>query len=145
MQRIGRMDEIRVVLAELHQAQTTAALCLSKLQELSATDLDTGAPIRAATPFADPTSFCIVWRNRSCHLGSTTSFKLFARLLRRANHYVSYDHLLRDVWSCNVKSDDTIRSAVRQLRRKLSSARMGPLARAIKGEGQHYGLFLTSS
>jgi hypothetical protein len=37
---------------------------------------------------------------------------------------------------------DTVRSVVRELRRKLVRANMRPLPDAIRGQGRHYGLIL---
>jgi DNA-binding winged helix-turn-helix (wHTH) protein len=65
-----------------------------------------------------------------------------ARLLRRPNQYVSYDYLLQDVWQNQKKSDHTVRSAIRELRTKLTRAGMPQLASALKGQGRHYGLIL---
>jgi DNA-binding winged helix-turn-helix (wHTH) protein len=50
--------------------------------------------------------------------------------------------LLHDVWECGVKSPDTIRSAVRNLRKRLSEAGMDELAAKIRGTGGRYGLML---
>jgi DNA-binding response OmpR family regulator len=145
MLRAERLDEIRGTLRELAQAQTTAALCVSELEELVATDVAVEPSSAQPSPRADESKFCVVLGRRTCHLGHTNSFRLFVRLLRRTNHYISYDHLLRDVWHSDVKSPETIRSAIRQLKTKLECANMRGLARAIKGQGRHYGLMLHRS
>jgi hypothetical protein len=137
-----RIEQIRLALAELSRAQMTAALCVSQLQDLVALDDAGSRPHKSDVPRADETTFCIIWRKRRCYLGHTKRFHLFARLLRRINQFVSYDHLLRDVWHGDVKSPQTIRSAVRELRRRLVRAKMHRLAEAIRSEGQHYGLIL---
>jgi hypothetical protein len=137
-----QLEAIRQTLTELVQAQMTAALCVSRLQELVASDADVFAPTSGTMPWADETRFCVTCGKRSCHLGRTKCFRLFTRLLRRVNHFVSYDHLLRDVWDGDVKSPDTVRSAVRELKAKLIRARMRRVANAIRGEGRHYGLML---
>jgi DNA-binding response OmpR family regulator len=145
MLRIERLDAIRGTLKELAQAQTTAALCLSELEELVTIDGSIDPSNGKSLPRADESKFCVIFGQRTCHLGHTNSFKLFVRLLRRADHYISYDHLLRDVWRSDVKSPETIRSAIRQLKTKLECAKMRRLAQAIKGQGRHYGLMLQRS
>jgi hypothetical protein len=142
MLQTERLEAIRDTLKELAQAQTTAALCLSELEELVATDAGIDASIGQPLPRANESKFCVVLGQRTCYLGHTNSFRLFVRLLRRADHYISYDHLLRDVWQSDVKSPETIRSAIRQLKTKLERANMCRLAHAIKGQGRHYGLML---
>ena len=83
----------------------------------------------------------VTWHGKACPLRQTTLFRLFARLLRRPNAYVSYEELLADVWG-GVKADGTIRSAVRHLKRRLADAGMRELADAIEGRNQHYVLLL---
>jgi DNA-binding response OmpR family regulator len=140
MNHAERLEAIRQVLSQLAQSNLTQAICVSQLQDLVKTDLD-GIPT-STLPRADESRFCVVWGRRTCHLGHTRSFHLFARLLRRANQYVPLDHLLRDVWGGDRRSSDTVRSAVRQLKQKLVRARMPQLAKAIRGQGRHYGLIL---
>jgi len=137
-----QISAIRQILSELSQAHLRAALCISQLDELVAIDCDVEVPNGQLIPRVDESKFCIAWRGRSCFLGHTKSFHLFICLLRRANRYVSYDHLLRDVWNGDVKSPDTVRSAIRELKKRLSRARMGRLAQLISGQGKHYGLIL---
>jgi hypothetical protein len=137
-----RMEVFRNTLSELDQAHITTAFCLGRLQEL--VSMDDPAPIEGRSlPCMDESSYCVVWKRQRCRLGHTTSFKLLARLLRRPNQYVSYDHLLRDVWQDRVVSRQTIRSAIRLLKMKLARANMRSLAQAIEGHGQHYGFMLT--
>ena len=140
--RTERLEVIRNILNELAHAHTLAAVCLSQLEELLATD--TAAEVRPAgsVPRVDESKFRITLGNRICYLGHTTSFRLFTRLLRRADHFISYDHLLRDVWGNDVRSAATVRSAVRQLKKKLKRAKMRQLSRAIRGQGHCYGLIL---
>ncbi len=140
MRRSDQMHAIRQALSELAQAQVTAALCVSQLQDLVSVDHPDATPHIAGMPRADAGTFSVIWRSRRCHLGHTKCFRLFTRLLRRANQYVPYEQLLRDVWDGDVKSPDTVRSAVRELRSKLVRARMRRLASAIRAQGQHYGL-----
>jgi hypothetical protein len=141
MMRQDHTDTVRSILSELAQSQMKSALCLSQLQDYFTTDTDLH---RAAgdVPHADGNTFCVLWRNRSCHLGHTQSFFLFAKMVHRCNHFISYDHLLRDVWRGESRSYDTVRSAVRELKDKLRHGKMHGLARAIRGQGRHYGLIL---
>ena len=64
------------------------------------------------------------------------------RLARQPNQFITTDQLLRDVWEGDIRSPETIRSAVRHLRQRLSSAGMKNLAAAIQGAGGRYGLIL---
>lgn len=138
-----QISAIRQTLSELEQAQIRAALCVSQLRELVAVDPGIHVEDRRVLPRVDQSRFCIHWRGRSCFLGHTKCFRLFVCLLRRTDHYVAYDHLLRDVWNGDVKSPETVRSAIRELKRRLSRARMARLAGAIRGQGRHYGLILS--
>jgi DNA-binding response OmpR family regulator len=138
----NQISAIRQTLLELSQAQLRAALCVSQLQELVAVDGGTEPPGAQGQPRVDESTFRIEWRGRSCFLGHTKCFRLLVCLLRRTDRYVSYDHLLREVWNGDVKSADTVRSAVRELKRRLTRARMPKLAAAIRGQGRHYGLIL---
>lgn len=90
---------------------------------------------------ADNCSMTVRWRGKTCPLAQPTLFRLFVRLLRRPNTYVSYDQLMADVWD-GMKADDTIRSAVRHLKARLREAGMGDLAAAIQGRNHHYVLLL---
>ena len=89
----------------------------------------------------DDSRFTVRWNGDECHLGATILFHLFRRFARSANHYVAIERLLDDVWG-GPRSEATVRSAVRNLRRKLEEARMSDLAGAIQGQPGHYGLLL---
>jgi DNA-binding response OmpR family regulator len=139
-----QLDAIRSVLSKLAETQMTTAICLSQLQDLVAIDAATPDRGKKRMLRVDDDTFRIVSGKRSCYLGRTKLLKLFNRLLRRANHFVSYSYLLRDVWDGDVRSPDTVRSAVRELKKKLIRARMRRVARCIRGQGQHYGLILSA-
>lgn len=100
-----------------------------------------------ASPFIhplviDPGTLSIRWGGYECVLGASIGFRLMQRLARRPNHYMSHDHLLDDVWGCR-RSASTVRSAVRDLRQKLSDAGMADLAARIDGSHRgHYALLL---
>jgi DNA-binding response OmpR family regulator len=92
-------------------------------------------------PSVDLATMSVTWSGRTCSLGQTTLFRLIGRLLRYPNTYVSYAQLRNEVWG-SVKADETIRSAVRHLKRRLKDAGMNDLAAAIRGENHHYVLLL---
>ncbi len=140
--RQDHTNAVRSILSELAQSHMKSALCLSQLQDFFATDPDVRSD-NSDVPRADENTFCIYWRNRKCHLGHTQSFFLFSKLLHRCNHFVSYEQLLRDVWGGQTKSDETVRSAIRELKHKLCRGKMRKLALAICAEGRHYGLILS--
>ncbi len=97
---------------------------------------------RPQRPLVDSSTFSVFWAGKTCSLRRTILFRLAERLARQPNQYITADQLLRDVWEGGIKSPDTIRSAVRHLRQRLSSAGMEDLAAAIHGTGGRYGLIL---
>jgi hypothetical protein len=93
-------------------------------------------------PTIDTATFCVHWDGRACRLGNTLAFRLLERLARRPNQLVHCDVLLHELWD-NYSSRDAVRSTVKVLRRKLSTAGMESLALAIDGSTtHHYGLML---
>jgi DNA-binding response OmpR family regulator len=95
----------------------------------------------APANLVDDGRFTVRWNGDECHLGSTVLFRLFCRLALSANEYVSVGRLMEDVWP-GPRSEEAVRSAVRNLRRKLEEAGMAELAEAIKTQPGHYGLRL---
>jgi DNA-binding response OmpR family regulator len=92
----------------------------------------------SVTPsIADRATFLAHWEGKTCYLGNTIFFKLLERLARRPNHLVSCEILLQDVWERR-RSPEAVRSAVKVLRQKLTSAGMGDLAAAIDGSTAHH-------
>lgn len=90
----------------------------------------------------DPGTLSVRWDGRECVLGASIGFRLMERLARRPGRYVSHDQLLEDVWRC-FRSTSTVRSAVRDLRRRLADSGMGDLAERIDGTHRgHYALLL---
>jgi len=84
----------------------------------------------------------VIFQGRSCFLGNTLPFRLLERLLRRPNQYVSHYQLQEGVWD-GEPSPESIRSVVKELRRKLRCAGMDDLAKAISGRvAKHYRLNL---
>ena len=93
-------------------------------------------------PIADQTTFTVVWRGRSCFLGNTLLFRLFTRLLRSRNRYVSHVDLLDEVWD-GQREASVVRGVAKRLRDQLTKAGMEDLAQAIDGTtSRHYGLML---
>ena len=94
------------------------------------------------TPIADGATFCAHWRGKTCHLGNTMAFRLLERLARRPNQLIPCEVLLDELWDTHT-SPDAVRSAVKILRRKLRTAGMEDLTKAIDGSNSHhYGLML---
>jgi DNA-binding response OmpR family regulator len=90
----------------------------------------------------DEATFSVRWHDKACYLGNTLPFRLLERLARRPNHLVHSDTLLQELWD-RYSSRESLRSAVKVLRRKLVSAKMRELADAIDGStAHHYGLML---
>ena len=153
-----RPQRLEALRRRLAAAQIELALCVEELLTLvtrepgdppasSAPDLGRHAtaahrPRTTATPVVDPTTHTILWDGRVCHLGCGITFELFERLAKRPNQYASYERLFQDVWHGDTRSDETLRSEVRRIRRGLRAAGMGELARKLKGSNRHYGLIL---
>jgi DNA-binding response OmpR family regulator len=94
---------------------------------------------------ADPRELVVRFGGKTCFLGNTLPFRLLARLAQRPNRYFTYEELLADVWEGDCRSDASVRSVVKVLRRKLREAGMGQLADAIDGtERGHYALKVES-
>jgi DNA-binding response OmpR family regulator len=126
--------------------QTFALLC----DEMSLDPLTYFRSATAQNPRAggsivtDKDSFVITYRKKSCFLGNTLPFKLLAQLAQRPNVYVSYETLLAEVWDGS-RTDASVRSVVKVLRKKLREADLEELAEAIDGRVRgHYALKLGS-
>lgn len=81
--------------------------------------------------YIDPDRLQIIFHGKICELGDT-SFRLFLRLAKRPNAYVTYEDLLADVWN-GERSDSAVRSAIKRLRRTLRACGVKELADAIDG------------
>lgn len=90
----------------------------------------------------DESRFIVRWKGAECQLGPTVMFRLFCRLTRPANHFVSVTRLSEEVWKNDDIAGTTVRSTIRRLRSKLRKADMGDLAGAIQVNRSHYGLML---
>src|SRR5262249_34952021 len=89
-------------------------------------------------PIVDFSTLSIEWNQKRCQCPGI-SLKLFERLCHYPGQYMTHEQLLRNVWQCH-RSPQAIRSAVRQLRRKLRAAGMAQLADAIRSHGGSYAL-----
>jgi DNA-binding response OmpR family regulator len=102
----------------------------------------TGASVSDRNPTVDHGLLSIRFRGRSCFLGNTLPFQLFARLVSRPNVYLPYQELLTEVWHGR-RSDSAVRGVVKRLREKLRQTGMTELAKAIDGTVPgHYALKL---
>ena len=139
----------------LSEALMTAAICADEIRAIVQAELDSHTTVGwgrsqdakhrnppRQRPLVDSSTFSVCWAGKTCSLRRTILFRLAERLARQPNQYISADQLLLDVWEGGVKSPDTIRSAVRHLRQRLSCAGMEDLAAAIHGTGGRYGLIL---
>jgi len=137
--------------ARLSEHLMSAAICADELRNVLGAAPDGHAIHRGRSkhanparhrPLVDESTLSVRWNGHTCPLGHTILFRLAARLARQPNQYITADQLLSDVWDGGVKSPGTIRSAVRHLRERLSSAGMGDIAAAIQGTDGRYGLIL---
>lgn len=107
-----------------------------------------GRPVDAEALFdqliSDPAAKTITFRGCTCCLGNTLVFRMIERLARRPNQFVSFDRLIRDVWDGHPKSDEAIRSLVKELRDRLRKNGMRRLASSIRGQKKAYALMLKS-
>lgn len=89
-------------------------------------------------PRVDHGRFSINWQGKTCCLGNTLPFHLFARIARSPNRYVTHVDLLEDVWRGR-REPTTIRGVVKRLRDRLIEDGMQDLAKAIDGSVKgHY-------
>jgi DNA-binding response OmpR family regulator len=140
---------------QLSETLMTAAILVDELRTILQSEPDDPASVRPCRspvarlpdalrqrPLGDNSTLSVLWQGKTCLLRNTILFRLAARLARQPNQYITAGQLLNDVWDGGVKSPDTIRSAVRHLRQRLSQAGMDDLAAAIHGTGGRYGLML---
>jgi DNA-binding response OmpR family regulator len=92
----------------------------------------------------DAAAKTVTYRGGTCCLGNTLVFRMIERLARRPNEFVSFDRLIRDVWDGHPKSDEAIRSVVKELRDRLRKNGMRRLASSIRGQKKSYALMLKS-
>jgi DNA-binding response OmpR family regulator len=154
--KVRRMDALASQLAE---TLMTAAICAQEIRAVVRTEIDDDghadpgchaaglAPNltrHMQRPLLDESTLSVIWKCKTLYLGHTLAFDLLARLARRPNQYVTHMDLLRDVWDDDqlLTATATIRSLVRELRRKLRRGGMTDLATAIRGHDGRYILEL---
>jgi DNA-binding response OmpR family regulator len=151
--KVRRLDALA---SQLSEALMTAAICAQEIHALVRTHIDSEMhiePGRTANgsahfvqdrqrPLLDESTLSVLWNDKTLHLGHTLAYRLLARLARRPNQYVTHLDLIRDVWDDDDLATATIRSLVRELRRKLRSGGMTDLADAIRGHNGRYILDL---
>ena len=158
MHEMTKMDQLLRGLKRLAATHAEAAQILDELVFAIAENCDMDTGIGVATPppanvsrrqsfvsrvpLVDPDILAVRWKGKTCFLGKTLAFRLFARLAQRPNHFLSHDLLLDEVWECRV-TKEAMRSVVKVLKQKLRQAGMADLAAAINGHRREcYGLFL---
>ncbi len=148
-----KTQRLALLANQLAENLMSVAICAEELRATIRAELDANhAPkssrdngeLHSERPQVDHSTLSVLWDGRTCQLGYTVLFKLVDRLSRRPNQFVTFDQLLRDVWDGGLRSPDTIRSAVRNLRQRLSDAGMNRLATAIQGRAGRYGLILNN-
>jgi DNA-binding response OmpR family regulator len=90
----------------------------------------------------DTAAKTVTYRGCTCCLGNTLVFRMIERLARRPNQFIPFDRLIRDVWDGQPKSDEAIRSLVKELRDRLRKNGMRKLASSIRGQKKSYALML---
>src|SRR6478672_4630380 len=145
---------LNAVAGQLAEALMTAVNCAREIQAAVRTQIDEAdlgrrpggfiprPPDPVERPLLDESTLSVTWKGKPLHLGNTIAFRLLDRLARCPNQYVTHLDLLRDVWEDEYTATATIRSLVRQLRRKLRGAGWADLAAAIRGHSGRYVLSL---
>jgi DNA-binding response OmpR family regulator len=138
-----RREQIRRSLARLAQSQqatmtileqTLSLLCEElSLDPLAHFQAQSSSPSGDPRLAVDPSLLTVHFQGKTCFLGNTLPFRFLARLAQRPNRYFSYEELLATVWDGSCRSDSSVRSVVKVLRRRLREAGMGELADAIDG------------
>lgn len=152
--KVHPTQRIQETLRKMATAHAAAMAASEEVMALLAAEFDaaTASATRTSTtqstasdrPVIDRPMLSVSYGGRSCFLGNTLPFRLLERLLRRPNQYVSHQQLQDDVWD-GEPSPESIRSVVKELRRKLRCAGMDRLAQAINGKvARHYSLTLVS-
>lgn len=145
---------LNVLAGRLTEALMTAVICAQEIQAAVRTEIDEAdlgrssgglvprLPDPVERPLLDESTLSVIWKRKTLHLGNTLAFRFLERLARCPNQYVTHLDLLRDVWEDEFTATATIRSHVRQLRRKLRGAGWTDLADAIRGHHGRYVLVL---
>jgi DNA-binding response OmpR family regulator len=135
------IESLLLELIDFHTRGRSAAELALQIFRRTRTGEDDGGEDTMPASIVDEGRFVVRWSGHECRLGATVLFRLFRRLASPANKFVSVDKLLENVWG-DERTEDTVRSAIRELRRKLEQAGMADLAEAIRVQPGYYGLFL---
>src|SRR4051794_11549539 len=95
------LKRLLALLGQLEESCLTSARCAAKMRSALQKEMSVpkcgGISCRRLSQFhgcpkptADAATMCIRWCGKTCPLGHTTLFRLFGRLLRHPNTYVSY-------------------------------------------------------
>jgi DNA-binding response OmpR family regulator len=145
---------LNALVSQLTEALMTAAICAQEIQAAVRTenvDAEFGhscngmVPRRLDSmerPLLDESTLSVIWKGKTLLLGNTLAFRFLERLAKCPNQYVTHLDLLRDVWEDELLSTASIRSLVRELRRKLCVGGLPELADAIRAQNGHYVLSL---
>ena len=149
-----KVRRLNAIVKQLTEALMTDAICAQEIQATVRTEIADadfghfcnrivpGPSDSMERPLLDESTLSVIWKGKTLHLGNTLAFRLLERLDRAPNQYVTHLDLLRDVWEDELLSTASIRSLVRELRRKLSNGGLSELAAAIRGQNGHYVLSL---
>jgi DNA-binding response OmpR family regulator len=159
MKSIKTLQRQLYLLSQVAEGQTMAAIATAELRAMLMKELaiaESRTPRKSfqtgsvdfstpgLRPLIDHSTFSVEWNGQRCHLGNRLLLKLLDRLCRRPGQFVSHEELLHEVWEAR-RCPETIRSAIRELRRRLREDKMTELAAAIQSQGKSYGLVLLSS
>lgn len=133
---------LRKVVQSLNVLVRDTELALELLSSSRRHGSATHGPHGPVGDLVDDSRFAVRWNGRECPLGQTLLYRLFRRLALSLNRYVPNEQLLEEVWG-GERSASAVRTAVRNLRRKLEAGGMADLAGVIDGRNPgHYGLRL---
>lgn len=138
------LDLLHALASGLREIARHAEKGISQLESrpLDGYVLDCRASSGPPRLLVDAATFTVNWNGQTCHLGYTVPFRLIVHLARNEGRYVAHQELLDEVWG-GPRSASAVRSAMTDLRARLTRAGMKDLAEAIDGHNSgHYGLLL---
>jgi len=142
IERVMRLLEQAVAMHARTEGLINEAASLLQSGLLKGNNGQSNGRMTRSFPYVDHATFSIRWHGSTCGMGATIPLRLFERLCRRPNCFVCHENLLQDVWQGARKSENTVRSTVRRLKRILEGAGMSDLAQSIRCEGGRYALML---
>lgn len=141
-------QRLAVLAKQLVETHMAAAFCATEISaEINAEmQMVQAAPAesdrRQHRPLLDESRLCVIWRDRMVHLGYTISYRILDYLARRPTQYVRQLDMIHEIWDDEHLEFSTVRSSVRNLRKRLCSGGMEDLAHAIRGHNGRYILDL---